>query len=161
MKPSVSLIKGLHITAADKRNILAGIAFLTEKFAAFVQADPRCIPNYGDIAIKRGGSNKSYAITPRASAAGTYDVVIREAYKSDFGAERVAKTTVTVAVKGMPPLYLPNYALPDASPTLFLEKECPYDHAHYLRRMRFHQDYRRCRRKLECQSAGMGFGSGL
>ena len=119
MKPSVHLIKGLHITAADKRNIIAAIIFLQEKFSAFVQADPRIVPNYGDIAVRRSGSPKSYATTPRACAAGTYDVVIREKYKNDFGHERFAKSFVTVEVRGIPPLYLPNYALPDTSPTLF------------------------------------------
>ena len=122
MKPSVHLIKGYHITAADKRNIIAAIIFLEEKFSAFVQADPRMVPNYGDIAVKRGSSPKSYAITPRACAAGTYDVVIREKYKSDFGEERFAKSFVTVEVRGVPPLYLPNYALPDTSPNLFSEE---------------------------------------
>jgi hypothetical protein len=122
MKPSVHLIKGLHITAADKRNIIAAIIFLEDKFSAFVQADPRMVPNYADIAVKRGNSPKSYAITPRACAAGTYDVVIRENYKSNFGDARVGKKTVTVEVRGLPPLYLPNYALPDTSPNLFSKK---------------------------------------
>ncbi len=122
MKPSVHLIKGYHITAADKRNIIAAINFLEEKFSAFVQADPRMVPHYGEIAVKRGSSPKSYAVTPRASAVGTYDVVIRENYKSDFGDARVGKQTVTVEVRGVPPLYLPNYALPDAGPNLFSEE---------------------------------------
>ncbi len=125
MKPSVHLIKGLHITAADKRNIIAAIIFLEEKFSAFVQADPRIVPNYGDIAVKRGSSPKSYAITPRSSAVGTYDVVIREKYRNDFGHERYAKSFVTVEVRGVPPLYLPNYALPDTSPNLFSEEGMP------------------------------------
>jgi len=122
MKPSVHLIKGLHITAADKRNIIAAIIFLEEKFSAFVQADPRIVPNYGDIAVKRGSSTKSYAITPRACAVGTYDVVIRENYNSDFGEARVDRKTVTVEVRGVTPLYLPNYTLPDTSPNLFSEE---------------------------------------
>ncbi len=122
MKPSVHLIKGLHITAADKRNIIAAIIFLKEKFATSVQADPHMVPNYGDIAVKRGSSPKSYAITPHACATGTYDVVIREKYKSDFGEERFAKAFVTVEVRGVPSLYLPNYALPDVGPNLFSKK---------------------------------------
>lgn len=122
MKPSVTLIKGLHITAADKRNIIAAIIFLEDRFSGFVQADPRCIPNYGDIAVKRGKSPKSYAITPRQCAAGTYDVIIRETYRNDFGLERNSSISVTVAVKGIPPLYLPDYALPDVGPTLFSDK---------------------------------------
>ena len=122
MKPSIHLINGLHITAADKRNIIAAIAFLEEKFSAFVQASPQTVPNYGAIAVKRKGSNKAYALTPRASAAGSYDVEIRETYKNDYGCERTHTIEVRVRVDGIAPLYLPNYAVPDNAPNLFSEK---------------------------------------
>ena len=122
MKPSVRLIKGLHITAADKRNILAAIAFLEDKFSCFIEASPQTVPNYGGIAVKRKGSNKAYALTPRASEAGSYDVEIRETYKNDYGRERTHSITVRVRVDGIAPLYLPNYVFPDNGPTLFSEK---------------------------------------
>ena len=64
MKPSVHLIKGLHITAADKRNIIAAIIFLQEKFSALVQADPRIVPNYGDIAVRRSGRLSPMPLPP-------------------------------------------------------------------------------------------------
>ena len=43
MRATVKLIEGLHITAADKRNILDGIEYLRETFARFVEASPETV----------------------------------------------------------------------------------------------------------------------
>ena len=123
MKPTVHLIKGLHLTATDKRNILATIAYLEKNFAPFVESSPQTVPNYGAIAWTRKGSAKSYAITPRPSEAGTYSVVIRESYKNDYGVMQSRPMTVTVRIKNRAALHLPNYAQPDNSPNLFTEGE--------------------------------------
>lgn len=123
MKPTVHLIKGLHLTATDKRNILATIAYLEKNFAPFVKTSPQTVPNYGAIAWTRKGSAKSYAITPRPSEAGTYSVVIREAYKNDYGVMQSRPMTVTVRIKNRATLHLPNYAQPDNCPNLFTEGE--------------------------------------
>ena len=118
-KPTVHLVKGLHITAMDKRNILAAIDFLEEKFAAFIEASPQTVPNYGCIHCTRKGSPKSYAITPRKVEAGTYDVEIRTKEKNDYGVDQSRVSNVIVRVKNRAPLYRPDYAQPDNSPCLF------------------------------------------
>ena len=123
MKPIVHLIKGLHLTATDKRNILATITYLEKNFAPFVKTSPQTVPNYGGIAWTRKGSTKSYAITPRPSEAGTYSIVVRESYKNDYGVMQSRPMTVTVRIKNRAALHLPNYAQPDTSPNLFTEAE--------------------------------------
>ena len=105
-KPTVSLIKGRHITAADKRNIVEGIEYLRKDFAPFVAALPAQVPDYGAIWIKRGASAKRYSITPTADL-GTYSVTIRENYRTDAGEMRQRDMAVTVQVANIEPLYMP------------------------------------------------------
>jgi len=105
-KPAVSLIKGRHITAADKRNIVEGIEWLRQDFAASVAAMPAQTPDYGAIWIKRGTSAKRYSITPTADR-GTYRVTIRENYRADSGQMRQRDMVVTVKVANLEPLYMP------------------------------------------------------
>ena len=109
-RPTVALIKGRHITASDKRNILDGIDYLRETFAPFIEASPQTVPNYAGQWIKRRGSKKSYSITP-TRIGGQNTVRIREVYKNDYGVLRENIQTVTVEVQNKPPLYLPpdNY----------------------------------------------------
>ena len=121
--PSVHLVKGLHLTATDKRNILAAIDFLEEKFAEFVATSPQTVPNYGCIHCTRKGSPKSYALTPRKIEAGTYDVEIRTKEKNDYGADRSRVSKVVVRIKNRAPLYRPDYAQPDDTPGLFSSEE--------------------------------------
>lgn len=105
-KAAVSLIKGRHITAADKRNIVEGIEWLRQDFAAYVAAMPTQTPDYGAIWIKRGASAKRYSITPTGDL-GTYSVTIRENYRADAGDMRQRNMTVTVQVANLEPLYMP------------------------------------------------------
>jgi len=85
MKPSVTLAIGTHITAADKRNIVETISFLERKFACVVPTCPQETPDYGFCYCRRAGSKKKYAITPRKTCAGTYDVRIRANETTDIG----------------------------------------------------------------------------
>lgn len=96
MKPSVKLLAGRHITAADKRNILASIEFLRDK-------DPETwATTY--VGLKR--SPKSYGIKPDPERPGRYGVVIRTNYRNDWGAPREELSTVLIEVAGADPLPL-------------------------------------------------------
>lgn len=48
-KAAVSLLKGLHITAGDKRNIVEGIEWLRQEMAPYIAALPNVTPDYGAI----------------------------------------------------------------------------------------------------------------
>lgn len=105
-KAAVSLIKGRHITAADKRNIVEGIAYLRKDFAPYVAAMPAQVPDYGAIWIKRGASAKRYSIAPTDDRA-TYSVTIRENYRTDAGEMRQRDMAVMVQIANIEPLYMP------------------------------------------------------
>ncbi|MEO1986417.1 MAG: hypothetical protein ABGX47_07140 [Martelella sp.] len=90
MKPSVKLIKGLHITASDKRAILDVIAHLKNNTGSDING------MYG-----RKGSRKQYGVVPDPKNAGRYGVVIRERYRTDYGAPRERTSTVFVEVRGI------------------------------------------------------------
>ena len=122
-KPTVHLVKGLHITATDKRNIVAILNTIEENYRAFIESSPQTVPPYGTIYYQRKGSPKSYAITPCQTEAGTYDVVILERCKNDYGVDQSRKWPVTIRVKNRAPLYRPDYAQPDNSPNLFTLEE--------------------------------------
>jgi hypothetical protein len=109
MKPSVSLIEGLHITAADKRNIIAGIEYLRTTFSPFVEASPQTVPNYAGQWFGRKGSKKRYSLTPCSDTAGHYGVIIRERETNDYGTPFDRDWCVTIAVAGLEPLHLPTY----------------------------------------------------
>lgn len=122
-KPTVHLVKGLHITASDKKNIVAILDTIEGNYAAFVESSPQTVPPYGAVYYQRKGSPKSYAITPRQSEAGTYDVVILQRCKTDYGVDQSRKWPVTIRVKNRAPLYRPDYDQPDTSPNLFTKEE--------------------------------------
>mgnify|MGYP003119316080 FL=1 len=105
-KAAVSLIKGRHITAADKRNIVEGIAYLRKDFAPYVAAMPAQVPDYGAIWIKRGASAKRYSIAPTGDLS-TYSVTIRENYRTDAGEMRQRDMAVMVQIANIEPLYMP------------------------------------------------------
>lgn len=104
-KAAVSLIKGRHITAADKRNIVEGIEYLRKYFAPYVAAMPAQVPDYGAIWIKRGASAKRYSIAPTGDLA-TYSVAIRENYRTDAGEMRQRDMAVMVQIANLEPLYM-------------------------------------------------------
>ena len=91
MKPSVSLIHGTHITATDKRTILACITYLTETAA------------YGTW-LRKGQSNKAYCITPDSTDPHRYAVMIKTTYRSDTGHRRTQTSRVVIDVKGIKPV---------------------------------------------------------
>jgi len=121
--PTVHLVKGLHITATDKRNILAILDTIEANFLEFIESSPQTVPPYGAVYYQRKGSPKSYAITPRKVEAGTYDVEIRTKEKNDYGVDQSRVSNVVVRVKNRAPLYRPDYVQPDTSPGLFSVEE--------------------------------------
>lgn len=91
MKPSVKMIKGTHLTAADKRNILSCIEFL------------RTEENHA-IWMGQKGSKKQYLLAPNPEIPNRYSVSIKENYTSDFGQKRENITTCIVETRGVDPL---------------------------------------------------------
>lgn len=91
MKPSVKMIKGTHLTAADKRNILGCIEFL------------RTEDNHS-IWMGRKGSKKRYSLAPDPEIPNRYSVLIKENYTSDFGQKRENTTTYIIETRGVDPL---------------------------------------------------------
>lgn len=116
MRATVKLIEGLHITAADKRNILDGIEYLRETFARFVEASPETVPNYAIQWVKRKGSKKSYSIAPCPNTPNNYQVTMRETYTNDYGARRQHDSWATVELRGVAPLHLPAWQPVDLFP---------------------------------------------
>lgn len=113
MRPSVSLIEGRHITAADKRSILDGVEYLRSSFASVVRASADIVPNYKDIWLRRAGSSKRYSVDPCPDHVGRYRVIIREAYRDDYGTKRSREARVMVELRGIAPLHLPTWAATD------------------------------------------------
>lgn len=106
MKPSVTLIDGRHITAADKRTIIQGIEWLRAEFAPSIAKAPDVVPNYGGIWIRRGGSIARYSIVPLGGD--RYNVTSRKTETTDTGRRQERSNSVTVSVAGIAPLYLPD-----------------------------------------------------
>lgn len=103
MKPSVTLLAGRHITAADKRNILGCIEFMRDK-------DP---DTWSDNFMGLPRSPKDYGLAPDPEQPGRYSVIIRTRYRSDHGEPRESQQSVVVEVKGAKPLPLPTYETQD------------------------------------------------
>jgi len=98
MKPSVKMIKGTHLTAADKRNILGCIEFL------------RTEENYA-IWMGRKGSKKQYLLAPDRVIPNRYCLLIKENYISDFGQKRENTTTFIIETRGVDPLPSAGWAI--------------------------------------------------
>jgi len=99
-RPSITLIEGTHITAADKRNILDCIAYLVAQ-----------INSSGTYELlqwcSRGGSTKAYQITKEPKS-GVYTVAIRANETTDHGQPTQRTMTVIVEARGV--AHLPNLA---------------------------------------------------
>lgn len=90
-RPSVKMIEGRHLTAADKRNILGCIEFL--RYAA-------------DRAVwlSRPGSNKRYCLAPVEDDPARFHVIAEETYCSDAGQRRTRQSRFLIKVRGVEPL---------------------------------------------------------
>lgn len=108
MKPTVTLLTGRHITAADKRAIVEGIEYLRQDFAPYIEAAPEIAPAYGKAMLRRGKSPKGYQIAPEPDAPGVYYVTITTNETTDAGRPQQRVARVSVEVKGIAPLYLPQ-----------------------------------------------------
>ena len=91
MKPGISMITGRHLTATDKRNILACIEYLREQ-------------DHHDQWLNRKRSPKQYHITPDSEKPNIYNVRVLEKYTTDWGEKRQRKSNFTVEAKGIEPL---------------------------------------------------------
>lgn len=107
---SITLVEGLHITAADKRSIRDGIEHLRASFAKFAEVSPETIPNYAGIWLRRRGSRKRYSIAPCPAHVNRYRVTIRETDTNSYGVKFDRDSSVLIDVSGSLPLYLPAWA---------------------------------------------------
>ena len=101
---AVTLLSGLHLTAADKRNIHSTIELLRQHFAGVVQQLPHITPDYDAVQCRVGSSPKSYRVTPCEAAPGQYTVKIAERYSNDYGRMQTRTSLVVVRVD-VPPLH--------------------------------------------------------
>lgn len=87
-RPSVTMIEGRHLTAADKRNILASIEYLrgVEERAVW---------------LGRPGSPKRYCLAPVEGETGRYRVIVEETYRSDAGQRRTRQSRFLIEVWGV------------------------------------------------------------
>lgn len=87
-RPSVTMIEGRHLTAADKRNILASIEYLrgVEERAVW---------------LGRPGSPKSYCLAPVEGEPSRYRVIAEETYRSDTGQRRARQSCFLIEVRGV------------------------------------------------------------
>lgn len=90
MSARVKLISGLHITAADKRNIVAVIEHM-----ASLPSEERLLAYYG-----KPSSLKSYAVLPDPEACGRYSVSIKTRERDDFGRKQSRSFNIVVEVQG-------------------------------------------------------------
>lgn len=95
MKPTVKLISGYHITATDKRTILAVIDHL--RGTVEQSGDPDYLDN-GFLGASR--SPKSYCVLPCPINQTIYTVMIKT---NEAGGPR--KSTVTLQIQGIDHLY--------------------------------------------------------
>ena len=90
-RPGVTMIEGRHLTAADKRNILASIEYL------------RGIPERA-VWLARPGSPKRYCLAPVEGEPARYRVIAEETYRSDTGQRRTRQWCFLIEVRGVKPL---------------------------------------------------------
>ena len=90
-RPSVTMIEGRHLTAADKRNILASIEYL------------RGIAERA-VWLARPGSSKRYCLAPVDGDPARYRVIAEESYRSDGEQRRTRQSHFLIEVRGVAPL---------------------------------------------------------
>lgn len=103
MKPQIRLIDGLHLTATDKRNLLAVIEY--ERASA-----PEI---WGTRWLGLAKSPKSYAVSPDPEKPGRYVALIRTREKNDRGEPKVRQSTVIFETENVKPLPHPAYQTQD------------------------------------------------
>ncbi|PHR20342.1 MAG: hypothetical protein COA37_15520 [Hoeflea sp.] len=94
MKPQISLIEGLHLTATDKCNILACIEYQRDQHPA----------TWGVDWLGRKASPKRYTVAPVPETPNRYEVRIRENYRNDYGCPCERTARVVIETKGVDPL---------------------------------------------------------
>lgn len=87
-RPSVTIIEGRHLTAADKRNILASIEYLRGMRERAVW-------------LGRPGSPKRYCLAPVEGEPDRYRVITEETYRSDAGKRRTRQSRFLIEVRGV------------------------------------------------------------
>lgn len=103
MKPQIRLISGTHLTATDKRNLLAVIEF--ERASRPEQWGTRWL---GPLK-----SPKSYAVTPDPEKPGRYMALIQTREKNDRGEMKMRKSGVIFDAVNVEPLLHPAYQTQD------------------------------------------------
>lgn len=103
MKPTVTKLSGTHLTATDKRNILAVIEYLRDK-------DPA---TYSTLYSGAARSPKSYSLCPDPIIPDVYSVMIRQNYRTDRGEPRTRESGYLVKVDNIDPLPIPKSFVTD------------------------------------------------
>lgn len=103
MKPQIRLIDGLHLTATDKRNLLAVIEF--------ERASPPEV--WGTRWLGLPKSVKSYAVLPDPEKPGRYSAVIKTRERNDRGEPKERQSTVVFVTENVEPLPHPDYQTRD------------------------------------------------
>lgn len=103
MKPSVTLLEGYHVTAAEKRTILDVIEYQRKQ-------DPE---TWGKQWLGFKKSPKDYAVSPDPEKPGRYAVLIRTKYRNDRGEPAERTSRVLIETKGVTPLPHPAYETQD------------------------------------------------
>lgn len=99
MKPGIRLISGRHLTAADKRSLLA-----------VIEHERKSPPNlWGTRFLGVKGSPKSYGIVPDKAAPGRYAATIRQRERNSQNQMGVRQMTVVFETVNVPPLPLEAY----------------------------------------------------
>lgn len=91
IRPSVTMIEGRHLTAADKRNILECIEFI--RYAA-----------NRAVWLGRPGSRKRYCFAPVDGDPARFRVLAEETYRSDAGQRRTRQFRYLIEVRDVDPL---------------------------------------------------------
>ena len=103
MKPQIRLLKGLHLTATDKRNFLAVIEF-----------ERASLPEvWGTRWLGLPKSPKSYAVIPDPEKPGRYSGMIQARERSDRGEPILRQFSVVFEAVNVDPLPLPAYETQD------------------------------------------------
>ena len=106
MRPQIRLIDGLHLTATDKRNLLAVIEFERE-------SPPEV---WGTRWLGLPKSQKSYAVLPDPEKPGRYSAVIKTRERNDWGEPRDRKSTVIFVTENVEPRPRPGLAAVTSPP---------------------------------------------